>query len=316
VLVIYSCNNDDTITPAPVPAVVSEFRSNLSELNLFTGNLSELNITPNAFPYKLNTPLFSDYATKQRLIALPKDTKLSYNGDGLPIFPDGSLIAKTFYYNVDERDLSLGRQIIETRILIKTDGEWVTGDYKWNEDQTDAVLDLDGSTLPVSWVDASGNTNSTDYVIPSNADCFTCHSTYDNLTPIGPKLRNLNFDLDGSNQLQQLITNQNIDGLASNSEVSSTANWLDESASLESRARAYMDINCAYCHKPGGFCENESTLRLTYETSLEDSQIIERNGSISFRITTDIPGLGMPFIGTTLTHTEGVDLIQAYLDTL
>jgi len=312
-----SCkSDDDSMAPAEDPLVIAEFRTNLSELNLFTGDLSDLNISSRAFEYTLNTPLFTDYAHKQRLIALPENTSMQYDGDGLPIFPENTVIAKTFYYNADERDLTLGRTIIETRILIKINGDWVTGDYKWNADQTEAVLDLDGSTVPVTWINANGESNSTNYKIPSNTDCFTCHSISDNATPIGPKLRNLNFEINGYNQLDNLINDQSLTGLSNSSEVSSVVNWLDTSASLESRARSYFDINCAHCHIPGGYCDDQSTLNLAYDTSFEDSQIFERRNSISNRISVYNEGFSMPFIGTTIIHNEGVELLQDYLDTL
>ena len=149
------------MTIVETPAVVAEFKTNLSELNLYSGDISDLIISPKAFEYEIGTPLFSDYAHKERLIALPDDTSLQYNGDGLPIFPDNTVIAKTFYYNLDERDLSMGRQIIETRVLIKSNGIWESGDYKWNADQTNAVLDPSGSTLPITWIDIEGNERST-----------------------------------------------------------------------------------------------------------------------------------------------------------
>ncbi|MBV7270614.1 fibronectin type III domain-containing protein [Winogradskyella luteola] len=299
------------------PAVVAEFRPNLSELNLFSGELSDLNISSKAFEYQLNSQLFTDYAHKQRLIALPDGTSMEFDGDGLPVFPDNTVIAKTFYYNIDERDLSLGRIIIETRILIKLEGEWETGDYKWNAEQTDAVLDLDGSTVPITWTNATGETNSIDYQIPSNADCFTCHKTYEQMTPIGSKLRSMNFEVNGSNQLDQLINNNQLIGITSSSSVAvSLPNWEDTSLSLETRARAYLDINCAHCHIPGGHCENESILNLAFRTSAEDSNIANRRFSIDFRISSDVDGTRMPLIGTTIQHTEGVQLIQDYLNTL
>ncbi|WP_296384981.1 hypothetical protein [Winogradskyella sp.] len=312
----FSCENDDSVTPVVEPAVIAEFKTNLSELNLFTGNLNELSITPHAFEYQLNTTLFSDYAHKQRIIALPENTSMEFDGNDLPIFPNNTVIAKTFYYNIDDRDLSLGKTIVETRILIKLNGDWETGDYKWNEDQTDATLDLVGSEIPVTWIDANGTNNSTTYKIPSDTDCFTCHSTFNRATPIGPKLRSMNFEIDGVNQLEQFTNNGQLTGFSDSTPVTRLPNWEDTSNSLESRARAYMDINCAHCHIPGGYCENESTLDLAFETRLEDSNIVERNFSIQYRISTTIEGIGMPFIGTTLLHTEGVDVIQAYLDTL
>lgn len=296
--------------------VVPEFRPTLSELNLFQGNLSDLLPSPYAFEYDLNTRLFSDYAHKQRLIALPEGTTLSTNGDGLPNFPDNTVIAKTFYYNVDDRNESLGKTIIETRILIKRNGIWESGDYKWNDTQTEATLDEAGGTVPVIWIDNNGTSNTVSYKIPSNTDCFTCHQTNNNLTPIGPKLRSLNFEVNGINQLQRLKDMQLLTGLSNPSDVSVLPNWEDTSATLEQRTRAYFDIQCAHCHTAGGFCEIQSTLRLSYETSLDDSKIVQRKNSISTRINTFNSGFSMPYIGTTIIHTEGVALIQAYLDTL
>ena len=299
-----------------VPNVVPEFRTNLSELNLFSGDLNELNITTKGFEYNLSTPLFSDYAHKQRIIALPEGTSMAYDGDGLPIFPDHTVIAKTFYYNHDERDLSLGRTIVETRILIKINGHWETGDYKWNEAQTDAVLDSAGSTLPITWIDADGVSNATTYKIPSNTDCFTCHANNDNITPIGPKLRSMNFEINGVNQLEQFIANSQLTGITNSASVRRLPNWEDVDERLEDRARAYMDINCAHCHIPGGHCEDQSTLNLAFETPLEDSQILEQSFSIDYRISFYLDGLSMPYIGTSMMHTEGVELIQSYLETL
>lgn len=315
-IMIFSCGDDDIITSDTIPDVVAEFRTNLSDLNIYTGELNNLEISSKAFEYETNTPLFTDYAHKERLIALPNNSSLTFDGDGLPIFPDNTVIAKTFYYNLDERDPSLGRQIIETRVLIKLNGNWESGDYIWNQEQTEAVLDPNGSILPVTWVDNDGNQQTTNYEIPSNADCFTCHSTYDNLTPIGPKLRALNFETNGVNQLQELINSGAISGISNPNSVLSIPNWLDNTVSLEERARAYLDINCAHCHTAGGYCENQSTLRLDFGTSLVESNIIDRKESINLRISSFNDGFSMPFIGTTMTHSEGISLIQAYLDTL
>ncbi|WP_353780163.1 hypothetical protein [Winogradskyella sp. 3972H.M.0a.05] len=304
-----------SFTTLPNP-VIPQLLTNLSELNLFNGDLADLTPSIYAFEYKLSTPLFSDYAHKQRIMALPIGTTLEYEDDGLPIFPEGTLIAKTFFYNNDERDLSLGRQIIETRVLILRDGNWETGDYKWNAEQTDAVLDFDGSTVPITWIDADGDTNNISYEIPSNTDCFTCHQTFDAVTPIGPKLRTLNFDIDGVNQLQDFIDANYISGLASSETVSSLPNWEDDSFTLEERARAYFDIQCAHCHIDGGFCQFQSPLRLSYETAFNDSFIFQQRFSIEFRVSNYEEGLSMPFIGTTILHDEGVELMLEYIDSL
>lgn len=311
-----SCEDDDSITPVVTPDVVAEFKVNLSELNLFEGDLNQLIITEKAFEYNINTTLFSDYAHKQRIIALPTGTSLEFNGDGLPIFPENTVIAKTFYYNVDERDLALGKTIIETRLLIKINGVWETGNYAWNEAQTDAILDYEGSTLPITWIDTEGNANPTSYKIPSNTDCFTCHSNNDNILPIGPKLRSMNFNVNGVNQIEQFISNQQLTGVTSSSSVRSLPNWEDPSLTLETRARAYMDINCAHCHIPGGTCADQSTLNLAFETTIEDTDILNQTALMDYRISFYLDGISMPYIGASMRHTEGLDLVQSYLNTL
>ena len=298
--------------------VAVEFKTNLSEMNLFLGDLSELNVTSNAFEYDLNTTLFSDYSHKQRIIALPSGTSMEFDGNGSPIFPDNTVIAKTFYYNNDERDLSLGKTIIETRVLIKTNGSWETGNYKWNEDQTDGVLDFNASPIPITWIDIDGQTNSVNYKIPSNSQCFTCHRTDSEKKPIGFKLRGLNFERNGVNQLQELIDNQLIVGLNDITIVRTLPKWDDSiNYSLEERARAYMDVNCAHCHIEGGYCDLQSILRLDYETPFSDTNILSQKNSIINRISSDFQvGLTMPWIGTTILHDEGVDLMLEYLNSL
>lgn len=296
--------------------VIPELRPTLSELNLFTGDMSDLNITPRAFKYELNTQLFSDYAHKLRFIALPENTSMAYDDDNLPIFPVNTVIAKTFFYNNDERDLSLGRKIIETRLLIKTEDNWLTGDYVWNDSQTEAFLDMDGGDVPVSWIDANGNTNNIDYEIPSNADCFTCHASFNKNRPIGPKLRSLNFNISGTNQLQQFINNGYLTGITDPTVVGVLPNWEDNTTSLEDRARAYIDMNCAHCHIPGGTCFDQSTLDLAFETPLEESLIDEQAPSIELRVSTNIDGISMPLIGTSILHDDGVQLILDYLESL
>jgi uncharacterized repeat protein (TIGR03806 family) len=296
--------------------VVVQFLPLLSQLNLFSGDLGDLNISSRTFKYDLNTTLFTDYAHKLRVIALPDTGTLEYTGDGFPVFPNGTLIAKTFYYNVDETDLSAGKKILETRILIRENNVWVIGNYKWNDAQTDANLTEDGSVVKVNWVNPNGGNMTVDYQIPAKNDCTKCHSNAGNITPIGPKLRTMNFEIDGVNQLQKFIDAGQLTNAPSPNTIGALPNWENTNLTLEERSRAYFDINCAHCHSPGGFCDDQSTLDLRFETAFDDTNIFMRRFSISARISTYNPGTSMPFIGTTILHTEGVDLLQAFLDTL
>ena len=313
------CSTDNTsmqsaafsFTTMP-PLVNAQFTANLSDMNLYVGKLVDLVASPYTIPYELATPLFTDYAHKQRLIALPPGEKMTYIDADLPDFPDNTVISKTFYYYNDENDHSAGKHIIETRILIKLNGAWELGSYHWNAEMTEATLQTDAVTLPVSWVDAEGETNNIDYVIPGAADCFTCHNIDNTESPIGPKLRTLNFN----GQLQDMIDSDHFNGLTDASTVAALPEWDDDTYTLEERARAYFDVNCAHCHRDGGYCQDQSTLRLLYETPFSESQILERKNSIMNRMQNVVPGWSMPWIGVVSVHTEGYELIEEYLNSL
>lgn len=308
-----SMYTDVTSFTTAAPLVVPQFTTNLSDMYIYQGNLGDLNPSPYVFEYELNTPLFTDYSHKQRLIALPPGTTMEYVDDGFPDFPDNTVIIKTFFYLNDERDESLGKTIIETRVLIKIEGNWQLGNYKWNDDQSDAVLDDTGSNVLVDYIDANGNTQNVDYAIPSAQDCFDCHSNSGDETPIGPKLRTMNFN----NQLQDFIDAGHLGNLTDPSIVATLPDWSDNATyTLEERARAYFDVNCAHCHQEGGFCELQSILRLTYETPFADSYIFDRRFSIDNRMRNYNQGFSMPLTGTTMVHNEGYALITEYLNSL
>ena len=315
-----NCGNGNESDPTSVrsfttlfPLVVAEFLPNLSELNLFEGDLENLNPSVYTYEYDLITPLFTDYAHKQRLIALPQGSSMVYQNDGLPEFPDNTVIAKTFYYNVDEQNPGLGKIIVETRVLIKIDGEWQTGNYKWNDAQTDASYTTDGHVVPLSYTDTEGATVNLDYEIPSNTQCFQCHNKSNIITPIGPKLRNMHFN----NQLEDLIGDGMLTNVTNLSELEALPSWEDTANfTLEERARAYFDVNCAHCHQPEGSCGTETLLDLRYETRFNETSIYETRFSILTRIQNQIPDYGMPLIGTTIIHDEGVALILEYINTL
>lgn len=301
-----------------VSPVIPQFLANLSEMNLFVGEIKDLNFSPNTFKYELSTPLYTDYANKQRIISLPIGTSMTYNGDGLPLFPDGAVMAKTFYYNYDETNLDLGRKIIETRVLIRQSNLWYLGNYLWNEDQSEASLDTESHIIPITWINAFGEEMTTDYVVPDSESCFKCHQNSENTIPIGPKLRSMNFNVNGSNQLLKFISDGHLNDDTNPNTIGELPDWEDTSYSEQDRTKAYFDMNCAHCHSPGGFYNTNytGTMDLRFETSFEDSQIFEKRVSILTRFSTSIPGYSMPFIGVSMPHQEAIDMIIPYLESL
>jgi len=301
-----------------VSQVVAELLPTLSEMNLFLGNLQELNMSPNVFEYKLNTALYTDYAHKQRILSLPEGTSLQYDGDGLPIFPEGTVLAKTFYYNLDETNLTLGKKVIETRILIRKNNVWQIGNYLWNDSQDEAFLDEEAHVVPITWINENGEEISIDYEVPDNDSCIMCHQNNGNKIPIGPKLRSMNFEFNGINQLQKFINDGHLINAPNVSSISSLPSWENTSLSDAERTRAYFDVNCAHCHSPGGLHNTNyfGTMDFRFETPFEDSKIFEKRYSIMARFQSSIPGYSMPFIGVSLPHQEAIDLIIPYLESL
>lgn len=319
-LMMVSCANDDDYNPVIIeeeePLTLLPL---LSEMKIFTSNLSALTPAQGVQLYEINSTLFTDYASKQRLIKLPEGKKMSYNSSSLlPDFPDNTLIAKTFYYNLDDRNPSLGKKIIETRVFIKLDDTWIAGNYIWNASQTEATLRDTGSIENISYIDANGDTQTVDYQIPSTQDCFTCHNNQAATIPIGLKLRNLNFtpSYTSQNQLDYLTANNLLEGVPSGS-IAVLPDWTDDlNYSLEQRARAYMDVNCAHCHMPGGSVPPGFLLDFQLETPFDDTGIYTNRGEIVVRFGSTLASYRMPQLGRTVVHEPALQMLTDYMDSL
>jgi len=294
--------------------IVNNMALKLSDYAIFEGEPSNLLPAQDYTFYNLSSELFTDYSEKQRLIKLPEGNSASITGNGIPDFPNGTILVKTFYYFNDKRDSTKGKKLIETRLLIKTESDWKVGTYKWNEDQSDAFLITSGYNQTVNWFDDSGELKLISYRIPNNIECRSCHVSGDQIIPIGPKVRNLNtlVEVDGvnENQLDYLIK-KGIFGQANPQEYSSLPNYKDPSISLDLRGRAYLDINCAHCHSQNGLASGNSP-RFSYDESLSSSRIPDVKDNITRRIERGT----MPKTGTTIIHAEGVELLKAYLNSL
>lgn len=305
-----SCQEDGLLAPNNN----STFYQKLSEYNIYQGAISDLNPTSSFQLYQLGSELFSDYAKKQRLIYLPPGTQMQKIDDGLPDFPDGTILVKTFYYHKDDRDHTKGSKIVETRLPIKENGQWNVGTYLWNDNQTDAQLVTAGFNKMVNFIDQEGQPQVIAYQLPSNRACASCHNVNEVLSPIGPKLRNLNFPVDhapfGSNQLNWFQGVALLD-LFDVNEVSTVPNYKDTNLPLDVRARAYMDINCAHCHDSKG-SSPDLNMFYAYDLSLEETKILEHKESI---IKNMIEG-SMPQIGTSVIDEEGSKLIVDYINSL
>jgi len=311
----------------------------LSQYALFVGDAAAQEPAPGVIPYDLNSALFSDYADKLRFIKLPAGTHATYRDDDVFDFPIGTLIAKTFAYPRDARDRSQGRRLIETRILKREPDGWVGLPYVWNDAQTEASLDVAGDTVDVSWLHTDGKSRTDNYIIPNANQCKGCHKSGDTMKPIGPKARHLNRDFayaDGAeNQLARWSRLGELVGAPDPAKAPRLAVWDDDaSGTLDARARAWLEINCAHCHHPEGPARNSGLDLLASQQrptafGVFKPPVAAGLGSggleydvvpgqpdrsiLVYRISSTHPSVMMPELGKRLVHEEGVALVRQWI---
>jgi uncharacterized repeat protein (TIGR03806 family) len=343
-LVVYSCasDSDDYIDVDPVSPVVVDLAqvpyANLSDYKFFEGEMKNQVPSIGVLPYKPLSELFTDYALKKRFVWMPKGVKASYTAEGEVFnFPTGAVLIKNFYYNnVQPGNVT---RIIETRVMIKKESGWIFAEYVWNDQQTEATLQMDGSFKPISWIDTNGLTQSTNYRIPSGVECLICHKTVSNPVPIGTKPQSLNNDYPFSDGMKNQLTKWIEEGyLEANipSEIESVVDYKDVSKPLDLRVRSYVDINCAHCHRSNSHCDYRP-MRFAFSESSNPqnmgicvppdeninsvlSYIVTPSNTersvMHFRMNTTSEEIRMPIVGRTMIHQEGVDLIEQWINSL
>ncbi len=327
----------------------------LSDYNFFVGPLKDQKPGYKVIPYEPASSLFSDYAHKKRFVWMPKGTKANYNGDTKVLeLPVGAVLIKTFYYDNVQPDNTT--RIVETRLMIRKSTGWIFADYVWNSEQTEAFFDLNGSFTPIAWRDENNVIKSTNYRIPSEAQCVICHKKKEIVNgneqtiyiPIGIKPQNLNFNYPYStgarNQLTRWIQ---IGYLNANFSLPSPENtavdYRDISKPIALRARSYVDINCAHCHQNDRHCDYRPMRFAFNETGLpggvgntnmgvcvdtqdmqgfapELSKIVTprdiTQSMMYYRLNTTDETYRMPLHGRTIIHEEGLALIEAWINSL
>jgi hypothetical protein len=107
--------------------------------------------------------------------------------------------------------------------------------------------------------------------------------------------------------------------------------------SLDQRARAYIDINCAHCHKASGDASNTG-LFLEYEQTdpahlgIMKEPVSAGGGAgglnydiipgdaahsiFAYRMNSAVPGTAMPEVARSVIHKEGVQLIVDWINAM
>ncbi len=335
ILVLFSCSSPQK-KPIEIEEVslgveaISDYPKLLSEWRLFESPMHELKPQgERTFPYEINAALFSDYAFKARFIRLPQGQKIGYHEDKVLNFPVGTILIKNFYYPTDFSRPTSEKRILETRLLINERERWKAIVYQWNENQTDAERVVLGKEVPISWTDKKGVLQRINYSIPSQPQCKSCHDLGGKMTPIGPTARQLNRD-------NQLSMWQQKGWLELNNKivVPEMVDYLDDEEPLDLRAKAWLEVNCAHCHREEGPAKNSGLYLLAsqadpYRLGVNKPPIAAGKGSgglkygivpgdpdrsiLIHRIESLEPGEMMPELGRKMTHEEGVKLIREWI---
>ena len=223
-------------------------------------------------PYEVNSPLWSDGAVKSRFLMVPAGTVIQVKDCDqdptrcLPIdqggspedeghfdLPIGTILIKNFV---------LQDKLIETRIFVRLSATlWNGFSYEWNEEATEGALLTESKDRVVG---------AQTWRYPSPRDCLQCHTAAAGRS-LGPTTRQFDrVTSDGNqlgNQLDRLVA---LGWLASHPKALAPYPDPRKDGPVTERARAYLQSNCSFCHRPAG---PFSDMDLRYVTTLLDMNV-------------------------------------------
>jgi hypothetical protein len=312
----------------------------------------------------VNAQLWGDHAVKERFLAIPGNGQIGFDEITYPQpspgstpgwrFPDGTVLVKTFLMDM-ERGNPKSRKRLETRLLHFQqfpgtqeygDQYWRGYTYKWNDEQTDAVLvDEKGLDLPLKIKTKDGVVEQ-NYRIPSRAECTLCHTNAHKFA-LGVATMQMNRDhiyvkpgedpiRDGSVVANQLDTLEHI-GIFTKplaerpDKLPTLADYDNASLPAETRARSYLHSNCAHCHIKWGGGNAEFKLLATLPVAeMGIVNVAPAHGSFNIKDAKilvpghpeksillqrmNMTGLGrMPHIGSRVVHESAVKMVSEWI---
>lgn len=246
----------------------SPYPQKLSDTGLFI-NVANLTPNPGLIEYDINAPFYSDGARKRRWFGVPAGEGIRYSAAEHYDLPLGAVMVK--HFEITNADGSTRR--LETRVFFHQDDGWRGYTYKWNAAGTDADLLADAQTETITVLADDGSVRTQTYEYPSRVACLNCHNSAAGV-PLGLRTGQLNrsFDFSGvvDNQLRAYNHVALLDVRLQQDDLASLAvqtDPRDTSASVAARARSYLAVNCAQCHRPGGPTGVDMDLRLDTATA-------------------------------------------------
>ncbi len=308
-----------------------------------TGAFDQLDrLVPSAawLPYTVIQPFWSDGALMQRWIALPAGEQIRFAERDNWGYPVGTVLMQHIELPVDETNPTVTVRL-ETRFLVHGETGWYGVTYRWNDEQTDAVL-LSGperAVYPVATLD--GGRRDAVWTFPARIDCLTCHNPAAG-GALGPRTHQLNAELtyprSGITDNQLVVWND-LGMLTPALDTAAIPGWIravaqdDALAPLEDRARSYLDANCAYCHRPETGNRALFDARLTTPLAAQgllNGAVVETLGlpdeavirpgctdcSVLYQRLASLETIAMPPLLKNRVDVDGLALIQAWIEEL
>ncbi len=354
-------------------AANAKFPTKLSDTGVFE-DVAKHAPAEGVIPFRPNVRQWQDEATADYLLALPGLSTVSFFDKPRPLpgqvfwhdfkmaFPKDAVLVKTI-----SLDVVVGKERVEKRVetqVLHFDGDdWRGYSYAWRDDQTDAdLVPADGAekafTVPTRMETADRDTGKgfvegkreQVWTFHSRAQCISCHNSWSEYA-LAFNTKQLNRPLlfggmHAPNQLAHLTTGGYAHRVGADDKElppfdaesvkkePALANFISD-GSLDARARSYLHVNCAHCHRFGGG-GGQVVLELDYAKPLKETGILDvRPKQGDFGITDArivAPGdpyrsvlfyrmakFGrgrMPHLGSEFPHTRGLDLMAEWIASL
>ena len=298
-------------------------------------------VVPNAgvTPYDLNTPLFSDYAVKYRTVWMPPGASAAYQDTDRLDLPVGTVLTKSFGFPADFRVQGAPVKWVETRVLVHAARGWKGTSYVWDDAQQTATVSAGGEVVSISFVDASGQTQSPSYLVPSQSECKKCHANDGTMIPLGPRADQLNRTFAYADGPENELVRWGKLGLLTGAPTPDQAPRLPvfddpSTGDVTARARAYLQANCSYCHNGTGEARTSGLQLLgsvtdTYQLGVckppvaagkagqgEQYDVVPGHPEKSilvYRMQSTAPSIAMPELGRSLEHVEAVQVVSDWI---
>lgn len=340
----------------------ADFPRRLSDTGLFQ-SVAAHEPADGVVPFSINAPQWSDYATAERWLGLPNDGSIALHNRPNRVI--GSMFSRTMDFPTDAvlmKTLSLemvqgqpaSTRKIETQILHFNGYDWRGYSYRWNSNQTDAELveaTGDSATFEIADNTAPGGSRHQTWRFPSRMECIRCHNPWAEFS-LAFNVAQLNRldEQTGDNQFERLQqigvfheADQNLpaDDSFAVAEIApplderpQLVDPFDQTVDLGQRARAYLHVNCAHCHRFNG--GGSARIYLPFDTpiykteavatrptqgtfGIHDAMIIAPTDPyrsvLYFRMAKSGPG-HMPHLGSQFIDQRGLSLIHDWIHLL